>query len=105
MKKGNLDPHVALAIAEAVGVIMTEMQVVTIPLLDARFAECYAVIDRRFSELDRKIDVTAARLEKLIEVTCERMKAELVRWVFIAMTGSVAMQATVTAVVNALQHR
>jgi hypothetical protein len=38
-------------------------------------------------------------------VTCERIKSELVRWVFITMTGSVAMQATVTAIVNSLQHR
>jgi hypothetical protein len=101
MKKGHLDPHVALAIAEAVGIIMTEMQVVTIPVLDARFAE----VDRRFAEIDSKIDLAVARLEKLVEVTCECIKSELVRWVFITMTGSVAMQATVTAIVNSLQHR
>jgi hypothetical protein len=94
MKKASFEPQVALTIAEAVSIIMTEMQVVTVPVLDARFAD-----------LDRKIDVTAARLERLIEVTCERIRAELVRWVFVAMTGCVAMQATVTAIVNSLQHR
>ena len=38
MNKGEFEPQVALAIAEAVAVTMTEAQVVTVPVLDSRVA-------------------------------------------------------------------
>ena len=52
----------------------------------------------------REIDAMVVRLEKHIEVTFDRMKSEVVRWLLIAMIYSVAMQAAVTAIVNAFQH-
>ena len=54
INKGKFEPQVALAVAEAIAVTMTESQVVTVPVLDLRLAE------------------TAARLEKSIATTNQR---------------------------------
>jgi hypothetical protein len=93
MEKGRFEPQVALSVAEAIDMAMTELQIVTVPILDARLAELKA--DTRIS---------FAELEKEIEVTNERTKAELVRWVFLAMLGNVALSAGATAILNILQH-
>jgi hypothetical protein len=114
MNKGNFEPQVALAIAEALTVMMTEAQIVTVPVLDARVAEIRASIvqldhkadvleekiDRVKGDLEGKIDLLKAELGKLIEST----KAELVRWVFLAMLGSGAIQAGAATLINAVQH-
>ncbi len=129
MTKGEFEPQVALAIAEAVAITMTEAQVVTVPVLDARLA----TLDTRFAALDHKIEVVRIQLENKIdgvrteldgkiegvrttleakiEVAVERLekvneatKAELVRWVFIAMVGSVFLQGMAAAIVNALMR-
>lgn len=126
MQKGKFEPKVALAVAEAVEVKMSQSQFVTVPVLDVRLSELKAgiqaevtrldhkidlfksdlekKIDGVKSELEKKIEVAVERLEKLIGVTAERTKAELVRWVFVAMLGSGGLQAAVTAIMNAVQH-
>lgn len=125
MNKGEFEPQVALAIAEAVAVTMIEAQVVTVPVLDARVA----ALDARVAALDHKIDLVESRLEKKIELVRvnlenklelvrtqlenkidvavarlekinEASKAELVRWVFTVMVGSVLLQAIAAAIVN-----
>lgn len=107
MSKGNFEPEVALAIAEAVDVIMTGAQVVTVPVLDARVAELKTSI----KELDHKIDLVESKLENRIVGVESRLgnliestKSELVRWVFLAMLGSGAIQAGAAAFINAIQH-
>jgi hypothetical protein len=107
MSKGNFEPQVALAIAEAVAVIMTDAQVVTVPVLDARVAELKAGI----KEVDHKVDLVKADLEKQIVGVESRLgkliestKSELVRWVLLAMLGSGAIQAGAAAFINAVQH-
>jgi hypothetical protein len=64
-------------------------QLVTVALLDARFAAFEAKLEVRFSALETKM---------------ERVNSELVRWVFLVMLGNVAMTAGITAVLNALQR-
>ena len=80
MNKGNFEPQVALAIAEAVAVIMTDAQVVTVPVLDARVAELKACM----TQLDHKTDLVNVGLETKIErvrmdleAKIDRVKAEL----------------------------
>jgi hypothetical protein len=197
IKKGKFEPQVAMAIAEAIDNAMSDSQLVTVPILDARFADHRAEIrgdlmrvenkiesvhdeldrkiesvhtglDRKIdsvhAELDRKIDSVSAALDrkidsvsaaldkkidsvsaaldkkidsvsaaldkkidavrmdidKKIEVSFatlagkmdvsvarlgelnERTKAELVRWVFVTMAGSLV--GTVVTLFNALQH-
>ena len=116
--KGQFEPQVALAVVEAVAVMMTEAQIVTVPVLDARLAEIRADI----VQLDHKVDVVNTSLEGKIELCrtglegkielleaklgklIESTKAELVRWVFLAMLGSGAIQAGAAALINAVQH-
>ena len=104
IEKGMFDPRVALAVAEAIDTAMTQAQIVTVPILDARLADLKA--DTRISlmslksHLEKRID----HLEKKIEVSNERTKAELVRWVFLVMLGNVALSAGAMAILNVLQH-
>jgi hypothetical protein len=151
MNKGEFEPQVALAIAEAVAVTMAGMEVVTVPLLDARMAVLDHKLDLAESRLDKKIDLVESRLEKKIELVESRLerkidlirleidnklevvrseiemakaemenkidvavarlerlneatKSELVRWVFVAMVGSVFLQGIAAAIVNALMR-
>jgi hypothetical protein len=81
VSKGKFEPQVAMCIAEAIEVSMTLPQLVTVPILDAR--------------------LDALRAE--FKADLERMKAELVRWVFLAMLGNVALSAGTAAVLNAFK--
>jgi hypothetical protein len=90
IEKGKLEPEVSVGIAEAIDIAMTHAQLVTVPVLDARFAEFERRVDARFAALEKRI---------------EEVRAELVRWVFLVMLGNVAINAGVMAVMNALQHR
>jgi len=122
IKKGKFEPQVAIAIVEAIDNVMSGSQLVTVPLLDARFAEHRAEIRADLMRLENKIDAVDMGLNKKIDVSfatldskidvavaklCElneRTKAELVRWVFVTMIGNVAMSAAVAALLNALQR-
>jgi hypothetical protein len=119
IEKGKFEPHAALAVAEAIETAMTQAQIVTVPILDARLTELKAdtrislvsleshlekKIELSTANLEKKIDVINAHLERKIEVTNERTKAELVRWVFLVMLGNVALSAGATAILNVLQH-
>jgi hypothetical protein len=116
VNKAHLEPDVAVAFAEAFD--MANSQLVTVPVMDARFAAVEAKMDRRFSEvdsrfaaLDAKIDVRFAAvdarfetLEARMDAKIEKCRADLVRWVFLVMLGNVALSAGATAVLNFLQR-
>lgn len=118
MNKGEFEPQVALAISEAVATTLTEAQVVTVPVLDARVTTLdarVAALDRKVelmeSRLENKLEVVKTELESKIEVAVARLgtlneatKAELVRWVFVSMVGSVFLQSMTAAIVNALMR-
>ena len=76
--KGGFEPRQALGIVEAIEISMTHAQIVTTPILDARFAQ--------------------------LEVKIESVKAELVRWVFVAMLGNAVLSGITAALLNAFQH-
>ena len=86
--KAGLEPQVALAITEAIYIIMIEAHIVTVPVLDARLAELGTAlkadvtrldhkIDRVNSNLETKIEVTAAALEKKIDVTAATLEKKI----------------------------
>jgi hypothetical protein len=77
------------SITEAIETSMTQAQIITIPILDTRVAR-----------LEAKIDTQAARLE----VKIESVKAELVRWVFVAMLGNAVLSTIAAGLLNAFQH-
>lgn len=82
VKKARLEPDVAVAFADAMDMTLAQAPLVTIPVLDARFAAS----------------------EARMMIAIENAKGELVRWVFLVMFGNVALSAGATAVVNFLQH-
>ena len=133
VQKAHLDPDTALAIATAIDMALQNAQLVTVAVLDARFAAFEAKIEARFAAFEAKIDArfaaseakidarfaaagakTDARfaaidarfvaLEAKMNAALEKTKAELVRWVFLVMLGNVALSVAANAVVNALQH-
>ena len=93
IEKGGFEPRVALGIAEAIETSMTQAQIVTVPILDARLKEFGA-------EITTELRTRLADLE----IKIERTKAELVRWVFVVMLGNVALSAGATALLNVFQH-
>jgi|SRR5581483_8675721 len=91
VKKANFQPHVALAVAEAIDNSIRDSQFVTVPILDARLGELKA-------ELKAMIEVSSERLSKEIVAT----KAELARWVLLAMLGSFAIATAAAEVSHAI---
>ena len=122
VQKAHLDPDTALAIATAIDMALQNAQLVTVAVLDARFAAFEAKVEARFAASEAKIDArfaaagakTDARLaaidarfvalEAKMNAALEKTKAELVRWVFLVMLGNVALSVAANAVVNAFQH-
>ena len=122
VQKAHLDPDTALAIATAIDMALQNAQLVTVAVLDARFATWeakidarfaaaesktdarFAAVDARFVALEAKIDVRFAASEAKMSAALEKTKAELVRWVFLVMLGNVALSVAANAVVNAFQH-
>jgi len=105
VQKAHLDPDTALAIATAIDMALQNAQLVTVAVLDARFAAFEAKIDARFAAAEAKTDARFVALEAKMNAALEKTKAEeLVRWVFLVMLGNVALSVAANAVVNALQH-
>lgn len=105
--KGRIEPQMAFAIADGIDLAVTQSQFVTVPVLDARFADLRAELRIAVAELEKKIELTGERIKTDLERTkgdLERTKAELVRWVFLTMLGNVALGAGATALLNVLQH-
>ena len=100
IEKCGFEPRVALGIAEAIETSMTQAQIITTPILDARVAHLEAKIDTRAAQLEAKIDTQVARLE----VKIESVRAELVRWVFVAMLGNAVLSTIAAALLNAFEH-
>jgi hypothetical protein len=74
IKKGRLEPQTALAVAEAIDTAMSESQLVTVPILDARLAELKAdtqvslmrlegELGKKIERVDSKVDVLGASFE------------------------------------------
>ena len=100
----------ALGVAEAIELAMTQTQFVTVPILDARLHGVSAEIRALEGKLDastkeHKADMQRLGAElnaKLAEKLAE-MEAKLVRWVFLVMLGNVALSLAVTTVLNAFK--
>jgi hypothetical protein len=63
VQKAHLDPDTALAIATAIDMALQNAQLVTVTILDARFATWEAKIDARFTAFEARIDARFAVAE------------------------------------------
>jgi hypothetical protein len=111
VQKAHLEPDTALAIATAIDMALHNAQLVTVSILDARFATFETKIDARFAASESKLEVRFAAvdnrfttLEAKMDAALEKTKAELVRWVFLVMLGNVALSVAANAVLSSLQH-
>ena len=126
VQKAHLDPDTAIAIATAIDMALQNAQLVTVAVLDARFAASDAKVDARFLAFEAKVDarflafeakmdarfaaseakVDARFLafEAKMEAALQKTKAELVRWVFLAVLGNVALSVAANSLQNTLQH-
>jgi hypothetical protein len=104
IRKAKFEPQVALAVAEAIDNAMTDSKFVTVPILDARLAELREGLSKDIAACNERIGVTSERLLKEIGVTNDRTRADLVKWVLLAMLGSVAISAGAIAVNQTIEH-
>jgi hypothetical protein len=56
--KGGATPELARAIGEALDITFKAANLVTVPMLDARFAQCEAKMEARFSSLEKALEST-----------------------------------------------
>src|SRR5258708_24662062 len=63
VQKAHLEPDTALAIATAIDMALHNAQLVTVAILDARFAASESHLDARFAALESKMDVRFATSE------------------------------------------
>jgi len=108
--KGKFEPEVALGVAEAIDLAMTQAQFVTVPILDARLHEVCAEIRVLEGKLDASIQAHRSDTERLrAELSAElnaklaQMEAKLVRWVFLVMLGNVALSLAANTMLHALR--
>jgi hypothetical protein len=100
VQKAHFEPDTAIAIAEAIDMTLNNAQLITVPMLDDRFAVFEARMDIHFAAIEARFTTVEAKFTAALE----RTKAELVRWVFIVMLGNVALSAAATALLNTIQH-
>ena len=100
IEKGRFEPTVALGIAEAIEASIMNVQLVTVPVLDARLQELKSEVRISLVSLESAL---RADIQKL-ETKMEGIKADLIRWVFLAMLGNVALAAGANAVLEAFKH-
>jgi hypothetical protein len=103
IEKGRFEPEVALSIAEAIEVSVVHAQFVTVPILDARVQELKAETRVSLMSLETKLSASIQELKTELKTEMERTKADVVRWVFLAMLGSMALSAGATTVLKAFR--
>jgi hypothetical protein len=77
IEKGGFEPRVALGIAEAIETSMTQAQIVTVPILDARIQEFRADMRSCFQQLEIKLERNKIELEGQIERTKTELGAQI----------------------------
>src|ERR1700756_1084735 len=67
VEKGDLSPRVAQAVAEALDITIKAANLVTVPMLDARFAQQDAKIEARFGAHEKAMEARFGAAEKAAE--------------------------------------
>ena len=97
IEKAKFEPEVALGVAEAIELEMTQAQFVTVPILDARLREVSAEIrvlegkldastkehkadmQRLSADLDAKLNVQSAKVDAKLNVQSAKMDAQFAK--------------------------
>ena len=119
IEKGRFEPEVALGVAEAIDLAMTQAQFVTVPVLDARIHEIKTELRVLAEKVDTKLDTSTykadmqrfsaefnaklTRLDAKLDTKLAELEARLVRWVFLVMVGNVALSLAANTLMNAFK--
>ena len=106
--KAHFPTEQALAVAEAIDVAINDSQLVTVPILEARFAAFGVEMNRRFAEVVAEmnkrfaeVDVRFVALEARIDQKFERFRLQLILAV---LAGYAAMGPVGAAVLDAIRR-
>lgn len=75
--KGHFPTEQALAVAEAIDMAIRDAQLVTVPILDARFLASEAKMDARFAASEAKIDARFTASEAKMDARFAAREAEI----------------------------
>ena len=75
-EKGKFPAEQALVLAEAIDMAIEKTQLVTVPILDARFA----AVDARFARLEARMDSGFVAVNARIDALEVKMDAKMERW-------------------------
>ena len=106
VEKAKFEPEVALGVVEAIELVMTQDQFVTVPILDARFHGVSAelrVLEGKLNASTKEHKADMQRLGAELNAKLAEMESKLVRWVFLVMLGNVALSLTANTVLNAFK--
>jgi len=119
IEKSKFEPEVALGVAEAIDLAMTQAQFVTVPILDARLHEIKTELRVLADKVDTKLDTSTYKadmqrfsaefnaklttLDAKLDTKLAELEARLVRWVFLVMLGNVALSLAANTLTNALK--
>src|SRR6202790_4677132 len=67
VEKGDLSPQAARAVAEALDITIKAANLVTVPMLDARFAQQDAKMEARFGSFEKSMEARFGSFEKSME--------------------------------------
>jgi hypothetical protein len=114
-RKAKFPGEQALAIAEAIDMAISNQQLVTVPILDARFEAHEAKVDARFAAVDAKMDAGFAKVDArfaafeskmdarfaALEARFDRFRLQIIIAILI---GHVALGPVGIAIVKAIGH-
>lgn len=121
IQKGKFDPPVAVAVAEVIDVAIANAQLVTIPVLDARFAVSEARVDARFAAFEARIDARFVALESKMDVgfakvdarfeagdartdaKLQKIKTDLIFWIIAVVVGNSYLPKIASGIAEAIR--
>ncbi len=103
--KGKFSTEEALVLAEAVGIAIEKAQLVTVPILDTRFAAVdkrfaeidvrFAAVDARFTQVNGRLDRLEGRMEggfAAVSARIDAQDAKMQRWAVLIILSVVVSQ-------------
>lgn len=107
-RKAKFPSDQALAVAEAIDMAIADQQLVTVPILDARFVAQKADLDARFAVAGAKVDTRFVALEAKMDARFAAVEARLDRFrlqiIIAILIGHVALGPVGMAIVEAIRR-
>jgi hypothetical protein len=114
-RKAKFPSEQALAVAEAIDMAIADQQLVTVPILDARFEAqkarvdaCFAAheakVDARFAEVDKRFVAMDAKMDARFAAVEARLDRFRLQIIIAILMGHVALGPVGMAIVEAIRR-